>query len=352
MRARSIITIAILALAAGPVGAQDLEGALARMRDKTGDDYVAARKDALAVKDVKTTLHAKLVTASWTDENFSDLAVASIALAHAEHPELASRLDKIEGITPEHYTKRRHPVPECGRELQLLGKDGAGFLLEVAVKTFDDRAKTLSAQESAALREGLVIALAATRHPSAFFVCKKVARGASEPEGARLQAIQGLGTIGTAPALAEITAIHDDATQPASLRLATLRGAARVPTSDALSLLSKAAGSSDEAEKRQAIVALGTFGSSWAWKARGASAAEQGDALRSKAATQLVDALGAATTDSLRQAAIEAISVVAHDAARAPLEKLAKDETRPAATRTAAKQALDRLNTAIQRDAH
>src|SRR5581483_8366359 len=214
------------------------------------------------------------------ESTFPELAAATVVLARIAQPDLTAKISHIEGVDKASYSKRRRPEPECARELKRLGPDAAGLLLELAWKTGDKYPSTTDAERSA-LRQGVVYALAETKHPAALLVMKKVANDASELEAVRLLAAEGLGTQGSAAALAELVALHDAESTPANVKLAAIRGAARVPTADALAFLEKRLAVADE--RRQAVVALGGFGSRLGWESRGADAARQGDELRAKA---------------------------------------------------------------------
>jgi HEAT repeat protein len=355
--------LAVLALAS-PAFAQgtpsELDGALKRMVSSTGDDYVAARASVVALGDsARAALESRLNGATWTDETFSDLAIATIAHAYLAHPDVVKRVNHLEGLDPSHYLLRRRPEPECGRELKRLGSDAAGPLLELYLKTFDrypvttaetplpsrrETPEALAAKERIALRSALVMALAEAHHPSAFFVCRDVAKSSGEPEAVRFQAVEGLGTLATPASLAEIVALHDAATTPDSVRLAAIRGAARVPTSDALAFLEKRIQSDSTSERRQAVVALGTFGSSWGWQARGLDGTE----LRRRAAADLVELIRTGKPVE-NDVVIDALATIAHPASVALLEKASTDEKLSEAKRSLAKEALDRVKMAIAR---
>jgi hypothetical protein len=364
MRAsRPIVALALLA--AAPALAKDaLDEPLARLERATRDDYPAALEAVRGVPGARSLLEARLQAAKWTDETFRGLALTEIALARVASQDACARVLRLEGLDADRYLRRMQPRPECGRELKRLVRDGAGPLLELLLETGDlypfTRPETASAfvkskakdvaglagEERAALREGLVVALAGSGHPAAFFCMKRVARDASEPEGARIQAVQGLGTIGTSDALAEIVSIRGDASLPASLRGAAVAAAAHVPSAAALDFLANELAAPTEAERRQAAVALGTFGSHWAWRARPAAVAATGDALRSRAALLLVGAIE--REPSLEAAIVDSIGMIAHPAARAPLAKLAGEGSSPE-VRAAASRALARLDVALGR---
>ena len=363
--------LSLVALCGAPAFAQgqasELDRALAGMKTASGDDYVAARGKTVALGDAaKTTLEGRLASATWTDATWTDLAIATIAHAHLAHPEVVQRVNHLEGLDPAHYLARRRPEAECGRELKQLGPDAAGALLELFLKTFESypfttaaslppRAKgsnpaDLAAQERIALREGIVYALAEARHPAAFFVCRQVARDATESEAARLQAAEGLGTVASSGSLTELTSLHDDAATPAPVKLAAIRGAARVPTADALAFLSaRLVDAASPDERRQAAFALGAFGSVHGWAARGPALQKTGNDLRLRAATKLVDAVRSGQPDVPGDALVDALGTIAHPDSAALLGQVASDASVPADRRALAERALERVKMAVAR---
>lgn len=345
----------------------ELDRHLATMRTASGEEYVAARVQLVGLGDAaRATLEKRLQSATWTEASWNDLAVATIAHAHLAHPDVVSRVAKLEGLDPTHYLARRHPAPECARELKALGAHAVGPLLELYLKTFERypfttpatvpaaargrKADDLAREERSALRQGIVTALAETRHPAALFVCKAVARDAAEDAAARLQAAEGLGTIGTKASLQELTALHADAATPAEVKLAALRGAARVPTADACAFLEGRLASGSADERHQAAVALGAFGSAHGWQARGAEMQKTGDALRLRAATKLVDAIRTADAQAPADALVDALGMIAHPDSVAALEAVANDARVSDANRAVAQQALERVKTAVARN--
>lgn len=342
-----------LVLAASSAHAQDatLDKALAAMVAANGDAYVAVRAEVAALPGMQERVHAALAKAQWTPETFPRLAMAVVVQAHLAHPDVVRRVYRLEGLDPAHYGKRRRPDPECGRELRRLGATAVGPMLELYLKTFESYPFTPVADQPdaiglqrAALREGLMIALAESGHPVAFFVLRHVASNPEEPEGTRKQAIEGLGTIGTPAAFAELVQL--DASAPA-IKLAVIRGVAQVPTQDALGWLAKRL-DGDADERRATVVAIGTFGSAWTWEARGASWAGVADELRSAASNLLIDRLEQLAPVCQDQV-VEALATIAHPSAVARLRQLVEAPD-GRSTRATAKAALGRVMTAVERN--
>jgi hypothetical protein len=347
----------------GSVEAGDLESGLARMVSTTGDAYVAARDAVVAHgESARPALEAK-VNGAWTQESFPTLAAAAIALAHITHPDLAKRLEHVEGVDASIYLKRRRPEPECGHEIKQLGPDAVGFLLERYLKTFDRYTFTtaeslpkgslqdpekLASEERIALRQAIVYAIAESHHASALFVCRAVARDANEVEPARLRAAEGLGTQGTAAALAELVSLEGDASTPASVKLAAIRGVGRVPAAEALAFLQgRLAGSADE--RRAAVSAIGAFGSYLGWQARGAALTETGGKLRASASAALVSIVCSAEPGVDEEVLLQALATIAHPSSRDALVKAQANESLTPAARARAGKALERVNMSLER---
>lgn len=327
---------------------------LDRMSAAKGQEYLALRSEVIALPGAQAQLEKLLAGASWSAETFPRLSMAVIAYAHLASPEVVRSVYKLEGIDPAHYGKRRRADPECGRELRRLGQPAVGPMLEVCFKTFDsyvfpggpDRPEAL-AKERAALREGLVVALAASEHPAVFFALRQVATSPRELEGARKQALESLGTIGTADALADLVRIHEDPAASVGLRLAAIRGVAQVPSRDALTwLLQRVDGDSAE-ERRAAVVGLGLFGSAWAWESRGREWAGQAEQLRSEAATALVDRLPSLVGCS--DEVVEALATIASPKSALVLRRSSQDAALSKEAQELAKAALARVELAVER---
>ncbi len=321
---------------------------LTRMADAKGAEYVEARQALITRVGVLAELD-KTLEARWSDESFTKLAMATIARSHIARPDLVEKVNHLRGLDASFYKERRRPDPEASSELRRFGADAVGPMLELYLKTFDgygfskDDAEK-AAKEKTALRVGIVIALSQSGHPSAFFVCREVARNASEEEGVRSQAIEGLGDIGTREAFAELTRIFADREGiNENLRLAAVRGVGAVPSATALDFLKERLASENASERRTAVVSIGQLGSNWAWDARGEAAKATGDGIRRDAAAALVGAIGKLGEECGDQI-IEALATVAHESS---IELL----TEKAAESATAKNALERVKIAVERNA-
>lgn len=346
--------ILFLALASSSARADDpaLEKALDRLGAAVGQDYLVLRKELLAFPGVQARLEGLLSGAEWSPATFPRLAIATAVHAHLAHPAVVKRVHALEGLDPRHYELRRRADPECGRELRQLGAAAVGPMLEVYLKTYDlyafpEGRPDHAGKVRAALREGLMIALADTGHPAAPFVLREVAASPRELEGARKQALEGLGTINAPSAFADLSRVHDDPTSTLGLRLAALRGVAQLPSREALGWLVERIDGGAPEERRAAVVAVGLFGSAWAWESRGPEWAGQADVLRGEAAKALADRL--LRLSECSDELVEALATIAHPKSPSLLRALAQDPALAGEARGLIKTALMRVELALER---
>lgn len=354
MRLSRLSVLALLALGASSARAQDptLDKALVAMSAAQGDAYVAVRSEVLALPGLEGNLEAALAKAKWTPETFPRLAMAVVAQSYLSQPDVVRQVYRLEGLDPKECGKRRRPDPECGRELRRLGARAVGPMLELYLKTFEtypfaeapDQPDAIAAQR-AALREGMMIAFAESGHPAAFFVLRQVASNPEEQEGARKQAIEGLGTVGTASAFSELVHLSLDTS---GLLLARVRGVAQVPSQEALAWLAKRLDVQGD-ERRAIVVAVGTFGSAWAWEARDAAWAGLAEELRNSASNLLIDRFSL-LAPTCEEQVVEALATIAHPSAVSRLSQLIEDPAVGAETRAMAKAALLRVQVAVERN--
>lgn len=350
------LPVLLLALAAvAHADEQQAVRALDRMAEAEGPAYAAARKDALATPGLQADLDALLAKSTWAEATFPRLSMALIAKAHLADGEVVARVYKLEGLDPAVYEQRRRADPECGRELRRLGAPAVGPMLEVYLKTFDsyplaaspDRPDALTKQR-AALREGIVVALAASGHPAAPIALRRIASSASELEGARKQALEGLGTVAAPGALDDLTRIHGEPGLSLGLRLAAIRGIAQLPSAEALTWLTKRLDGVDADERRATVTAVGLYGSAWSWEARGPEWSGLGDQLRVEATRALVERLPGFVQDGSDQL-VEALATIAHPKAVSALRDLRDDPQAEKPVRVLAGRALERVEVALER---
>lgn len=350
------LPVLLLALAAvARADEQQAVRALDGMAAAEGPAYAAARKEALATPSLQADLDALLAKSAWTEATFPRLSMAVIAKAYLADAETVRHVYKLEGLDPAVYEQRRRADPECARELRRLGAPAVGPMLEVYLKTFDayplaaspDRPDAL-AKQRAALREGIVVALAASGHPAAPITLRRIATSTSELDGARKQALEGLGTLAGPGALADLARIHAEPGLSVGLRLAAIRGIAQLPSAEALTWLTKRLDGADQDERRAAVTAIGLYGSAWSWEARGPEWAGLGDQLRVEATRALVERLPGLVQDGSDQL-VEALATIAHPKAAPSLRQLRDDPQTEKPVRVLAGRALERVELALER---
>jgi hypothetical protein len=343
------LPVLLLALAAvARADEQQAVRALDGMAAAEGPAYAAARKEALATPGLQADLDALLAKSTWTEATFPRLSMAVIAKAYLADAETVRHVYKLEGLDPAVYEQRRRADPECGRELRRLGVPAVGPMLEIYLKTFDAHPLVASAKQRAALREGIVVALAASSHPAAPIALRRIASSASELEGARKQALEGLGTLAGPGALVALARIHAEPGLSVGLRLAAIRGIAQLPSAEALTWLTKRLDGADQDERRAAVAAIGLYGSAWSWEARGPEWAGLGDELRVEATRALVERLPGLVQDGSDQL-VEALATIAHPKAVPSLRQLRDDPQIEKPVRVLAGRALERVELALER---
>ncbi len=303
---------------------------------------------------LQADLDAVLSKSAWTEATFPRLSMALVAKAYLSDAEVARSVYKLEGLDPAIYEQRRRADPECGRELRRLGAPAVGPMLEIYLKTFDsyplaaspDRPDALTKQR-AALREGIVVALAASGHPAAPIALRRIASSANELEGARKQALEGLGTLAAPEALTDLARIHDEPGLSLGLRLAAIRGIAQLPSAEALTWLTKRLDDTDLDERRAAVTSIGLHGSAWSWETRGPEWTGVGDQLRVEATRVLVERLPG-LVDAADQL-VEALATIAHPKSTSSLRQLRDDPQAAKPVRALAGRALERVEIALER---
>jgi hypothetical protein len=303
--------------------------------------------------------------AAYTEETWRADLAAEAARARATHPEAGERLARLEGLTPAVYLLRRRPEPEVERELsQLLRRQEvpAALLAELFLsglaehrfstpqsfpKKHKGEAAALVQLEKTQLRDGLLLALSASGHPAAPYVLRE-ALAADAPLEQRAVAAFGIGRTQGPLALEVLAPLVSDPKTDFTLRASALQGIAAQRSLKALELLESHAllAASPDAQRAVAL-SLASLGSSWAH----AKAGDEGELLRQRASLALVALLARTDDAEAARACIDAIGVVAHPAAKAPLAALVADKSTAPAVKERAQRASRRLERALRRAA-
>ncbi len=264
-----------------------------------------------------------------------------IAAYRAENPAVFDAVRDVKGYRPEVYQQFQNPVPMVDRELRRLGKDALLPMLEELAFEAPARGSATDA-EWRVLAAGLLRAVGVLRDPRALPVLMAVFDDvAQDPEIARAAA-EGLGRACTDDAFAALKK-QSAAGQPHRLAaIAGLGECRRVQTAEHLASL--LASESDATAAEAIAAALGSVGSSWAWKAMGPGAAAAGDAARATAARALVGAV-VKGSPTVRVRARKALVMIEH-----PLTLELVAQARPSADE-GAKVELDALARQLRRAA-
>lgn len=241
-----------------------------------------------------------------------------IADYKASHPEAFAALEQVKGHKPEVYKRFRNPVPLVGRELRRLGQKALFPMLEaLAFEAPADSARTEA--ESMALTLGMLEAVGELRDARSAPVLGAVFEASAKKPRIALAAAIGLGRLcrGEEAALLEKHAMKAGALQIAAI--SGLGYCRRVESANQLSAL--LATSKDAAVLEAAAKALGSVGSSWAWKAAvRAGSTSSGEEVRAIAAKALV--LGfARVSNEVRASFGQALMMVGHESTPALIAK-------------------------------
>jgi hypothetical protein len=234
---------------------------------------------------VSSLAHADGLVARSSDLAAADRAKLSALVAQQKRTDPASftAIRELQGLRPEVYRERRHPIPEVGRELQHMGTKALLPMLEALVLEAP-RYETLSSQERQALVEGMLSAVARLRDARAS-APMRAAFATSQPEWASRGIAAALGKLCDASSYERLVAGLRDSAR----RSAAVDGLGECRSIDAARVLAselEQATSSDDAATLARV--LGNLGSSWAWRALGASRQAEGEQVRDVVAAALV----------------------------------------------------------------
>jgi hypothetical protein len=355
-RLTTLASAALLLCSAGAATAQDLEQDLASLAAAEGQAYVDAREALLAQDGLEAALQAR--APEWSEDSWEVDTLAAALEARLTQADLVTRLEALPGVNPARYLMFRKAGPMSLRDLRPL-RPVAPVMAEILLKTLDlyafpqtfpedMDAATRAGWEAKAkrvLEEGLLQTLGNSGHPSALPVLGAILADGGRSVAARSSAAVGLGYTGQAEALDALNGVLSGDAE-AELRIACVRGAASVRTSAALDLLE--ASLADASLRNVAVAGLGTLGSKWAFEAQGQ--AKEGEALRERASTLLVQAIASYGADpKVRALACQSLSAVALPGSVDQLDAVANDADQEPAVRDAARQAKAQLEVSFRR---
>ncbi|MBK7580107.1 MAG: hypothetical protein IPI67_07855 [Myxococcales bacterium] len=231
-----------------------------------------------------------------------------IAAAKASQPKAFLAVKNVKGHRPEHYSKNRNPYPTVSRELRGLGAPALLPMLEALAFKAPERG-SLTDVEWDALALGMLEAVGVLKDTRASAVVDAIFEAQGLRDGVRLAAARAAGRLGGEAELKLLTS-HAKSGDP--LELAAIHGLGEMMRLESAKHLAQILSTTkDDAVATAAATALGTLGSSWAWRSLGPKAAPTGREVRRLCSAALIPRY-ARSKGSLRIAASEALLMVDH----------------------------------------
>jgi len=231
-----------------------------------------------------------------------------IAAAKVAQPKAFQAVRNVKGHRPEVYGKNRNPYPTVSRELRGLGALALLPMLEALAFKAPERGNLTDAEWDA-LAIGMLEAVGVIRDARASAVVGAIFESSAVHSGVRFAAARAAGRLGGDAEL-KLLAAHAKSGDP--LELAAIHGLGEMMRLEAATHVAQVlATTKDPAVAEAAATALGTLGSSWAWKSLGPKAAATGLEVRKVCADSLVPRY-ARSKGTLRVAAGEAVMIVDH----------------------------------------
>lgn len=267
---------------------------------------------------------------------------AKLAIREARQDDASQKLFELRGIDPRYYLRDRVQHPMVSSELRRM-RLPAGALFELYLEKFDaypfadasaypehigaaERAQ-LRVAEKAALRQGLMDAIAETNHPAAPFLLADVVADRSETIATRAVAAKALGaTQGEKASVVLAGVANSDA--PVALRAAAIAGLGEHRDAVAIdTLVALAKDAKLPAELRgPAITGLGAVATKHTRHLVGEATAD-------RAALALVALFSTSAAETHGQALVEAVSRTGSRAALNALKRVDSDLARRATQR-------------------
>lgn len=209
-----------------------------------------------------------------------------VAAFKAQNPKAFDRVRDIQGIKPEFYKQSRRPDPLATVELKRLGKDA--LLPMLSALALEVPAVTLSEKEKTAYIVGLLEASSALHDARGGAVYTAIFESKGKNAEILRAAARAMGRLCSDTELASLkkhTAAGD------ALRAHAIDGLGECMRKESAEhLATMLAAAPDAAAAEPIATALGKVSSTWAWKALGASQAQNAKVVQATAAKALVSA--------------------------------------------------------------
>lgn len=370
---RLLVGIGVLLLGFGGVASvyaqpSSIAALLQRMRDSEGTAYIRARAAALRRLEANPQALSEWRKNAGPASSWRLRLLADVVRWHRDAPQRARALRALRGLNPRVYLRRRRPEPQVGREIRERFADAAPLLAEVYLKTRDrypfappqhypetlaaERLKELRSLEKKRLAEGLLVGIAASKHPASTPLLREILRSRERPAERRALAAVLLGrrdhtASGAARTASMLARLARQPGVPDTVRMAAVRSLGMLQRPEALDvLLALLQDPGADALQRHIVGALGLLGST-SYQATSAPAQE---AMRARIAKVLHSYLRRPLPPRLARATLQAIVQLGHATSISVLQDLEHAwKQRPAAQQRHLHQARSQLRLHLQR---
>lgn len=235
---------------------------------------------------------------------------AQIQKARVSSPKAFEAVKNVKGHRPEVYNTFRNPFPTTSREFRGLGSAALVPMLEALAVKAPERGQ-LTDKEWDALKTGMLEAVGILGDARA----RPVLLAAFEASGQSAEITTAVGrALGRLGGDAELALLKKHAVKGDPLLLAAVGGLGELRKKESAEHLAQLLKSTKDATVAQHVAdAMGTLGSSWAWRTLGPKAEATGLEVRKICAQALVGSF-ARLQGKARSAAGDAIMMVEHPA--------------------------------------
>lgn len=362
MKSLLLSSLLLLSAPAIALGAPSTERLIRQAHVARGPEFLnLAEQLRAAGPEATEAIHRRAQGLRFADAWRRDLDVLMLD-AVLQDPEIARATANLRGLDPTVYLATRRPSPSVGHELEERELAPAALFLAYyhlsGGYTFAPRADypaaitdtafgELRRNEQAALRHGLLVAIAASGHPAAPRLLAEVAQDPQVDDVTRGVAAAQLGETQQAsvavPVLARLVEAKESTTRVRTSALAGL-GHLRSAAAAAPLLATARTGRSPEL-RRSAITALGNLGSAWVASTDTSPLPSE---LRGQIAQALVEVLTGPEGAEVEVHALEALGRVAWAPSLEALRRLAQEGNDPG-VRDRAERGAGRVELALRR---